>query len=1063
MYAENTGEFGITTCGLAYAKLIDFDNNGIDELYVHYLTMENEHYSENTLQEEIWEFDGTNANKIYEYKHTSNGSHVGNSSGGINLAKSTDGKVYFYSKSDSMHHGNMYGNIILNEVKDNELVNKIAMSASSEIYYIDGSDQEFLRRRYSKYYYDEVIEATVDEDIPYNPEIDASEDVTDNFYSRFENYNNEILEECKITEIEELVIAGAWEELSWTLDTSLISELEAKLPYQAPVKEDVSTYLPYVGDFSKLNMTVEQAESLKNIIEENIAEDNSRYQHGILFDSGDGVPGLVIEEKVYVLSGDRYVLLPRQGSVGGIYFNIGIYENTTVLNNATWQRTYIGGSEVHLYYEDLRDLSKIHEYVNIEFFQESGGDDYIITQEEVKRKLSNQEVQFEYGFTDADSKKLYVIDWDGFEQKIVTGVAPVVKANDEIINIDYINGKAVDALQLDDSSKISDFVDMSYAGKMLYSLDVGNDGDSELVSNSTLLEAIKLFIAQSDEYFVYQNLTQDTTVVEKLKNETKISEEITGIYKVSDSIFYVICGDVGYIVKLVIKNGEQVYIIDKETTGNLKVEELAEYIVENNSKNNITIDFSKINQFENEANYVTYLREILSNVNGLTLTDSAKQDVTKFIEMALTNFSVGTIESKKNEVTLTSENIRDAIYNSNLLQGLLDAELSVNETTLNKIPSVAVKFDVTKLNINKPIEITIDSSILSVVSNQMLQFILSDNQYMLEIDTANLADILNGSVSITIEIEKLEDNNYSIQFFDARGELIEKLPAQFGFMLPATTELSTLMMTSGANTDNWGGQYDANLGSLKFNTSISGTYEIIDQEIIVNDLDGYTEEEVQIIKFMISKGFLNLDENNNFNPTDTVLRYDFTQALVSMFFSLDREIKTTFPDVDESSEYYAYIASAEHDELITGYEDGEFKGENEVLIEEVLAIVARALENQKDYVYPTNPDEYLTTITMVNQAHPWAQELIALCVREGIVDQGETIAPLSGATRIESAIYLYRLFMLLNQTELNEGLILTDIDFSVIYIAVPCVLLLGGVATVFAIKAKKNKKEKTNN
>lgn len=55
------------------------------------------------------------------------------------------------------------------------------------------------------------------------------------------------------------------------------------------------------------------------------------------------------------------------------------------------------------------------------------------------------------------------------------------------------------------------------------------------------------------------------------------------------------------------------------------------------------------------------------------------------------------------------------------------------------------------------------------------------------------------------------------------------------------------------------------------------------------------------------------------------------------------------------------------------------------------------------------------TISGSENTGDWAQETVALAIREGVVLAGETIDPTAPVTREEAALFLYRLFMLLEE------------------------------------------------
>jgi hypothetical protein len=212
-------------------------------------------------------------------------------------------------------------------------------------------------------------------------------------------------------------------------------------------------------------------------------------------------------------------------------------------------------------------------------------------------------------------------------------------------------------------------------------------------------------------------------------------------------------------------------------------------------------------------------------------------------------------------------------------------------------------------------------------------------------------------------------------------------------------------------SDNWGGQYDKANGAIEFSTRFSGQYEVLENEIIISDIGNLPERQQQAIRFMISKGYFTLNDDL-FQPDKSLTRYDFTKALVGMFFALDRELNTSFSDVTEESPYYDYVASAEKDSIVEGYNDQTFRGDLNISKEQVIALCARTLAEKKGYTYPENLDDYLT-FTDKDEISEWAKADIALAVREGLISGIGSLSPKDDINRGESAEMLYKLFMLL--------------------------------------------------
>lgn len=205
-----------------------------------------------------------------------------------------------------------------------------------------------------------------------------------------------------------------------------------------------------------------------------------------------------------------------------------------------------------------------------------------------------------------------------------------------------------------------------------------------------------------------------------------------------------------------------------------------------------------------------------------------------------------------------------------------------------------------------------------------------------------------------------QDGKYIISLFDGEQNPLDKLSESLTFTLPAESETATVLASYEGGSDNWGGQFDAINQTIEFSTPYSGTYEVIENAAEIVDLADCDEQTAAAIRFMISKGYFSVDDAGDFDPNDTLNRYTFAEALVRMFFPLDRSLTTSFTDVPQDSPYYTYVASGEQDDTIEGFEDGTFRGETDMLREQVIALCSRTLADKKWYIYPADPSAYLT-------------------------------------------------------------------------------------------------------
>ena len=265
----------------------------------------------------------------------------------------------------------------------------------------------------------------------------------------------------------------------------------------------------------------------------------------------------------------------------------------------------------------------------------------------------------------------------------------------------------------------------------------------------------------------------------------------------------------------------------------------------------------------------------------------------------------------------------------------------------------------------------------------------------------------NGEGQVKIIVK---DNEYKIEFLDKHGKTVKKAAAQLKFAFRINSKYDTVYYHNGKKKTNWSGQINDADNTIEFQTATSGIYTVEKNEPKISDIDDLTEQQQDAVKFMVSRGYFEL-ENDRFNPYRSLSRYEFTQTLVSIFYALDFDAKTSFSDVKKSSVYYEYVASSEQENIVKGFEGGTFKGNKNTTKEEVISIASRTLAEKKGYIYPENTDEYVQFADN-EEIEGWENQYgeIALAVREGLIDKGGILAPKSNITRVEAAVILYRLF-----------------------------------------------------
>ena len=435
---------------------------------------------------------------------------------------------------------------------------------------------------------------------------------------------------------------------------------------------------------------------------------------------------------------------------------------------------------------------------------------------------------------------------------------------------------------------------------------------------------------------------------------------------------------------------------------------------ERNVSSNLKLDFSKI-QTESMEEIIIYLQDSLDRMEGASLNDPAKATLALYCENAIAEHCGQGISGGSNRLTVAKGDVSKLVKQASRYKRDLENLLSSNGISLNKSLVVLVRLSWQDLDSGKACQINLDPSLAAALKGCTVQILLGDTQHYLQISSADLQKLINEYGSISVQLFKEKEGVYTINFLTPVGQIIDRIETGVTFALPAPDPLSTVEVTYNGGADNWGGQYDPIANVIAFEAHYSGQYSVLKRDQNITDIENLSDESRDAISFLVSKGYFSLDDTM-FNPDAKLSRYDFTKALVGMFFALDRSITTSFPDVDQSSGYYAYVASGQKGNIISGFEDGTFRGDTNTTVEQMLALAARTLIERKGYILPHNPDSYLTGFADKDTVSAWAKEAVAMTVRDGIMDYGSTLSPQEQISRGQAALILYRLFKLLYET-----------------------------------------------
>lgn len=252
------------------------------------------------------------------------------------------------------------------------------------------------------------------------------------------------------------------------------------------------------------------------------------------------------------------------------------------------------------------------------------------------------------------------------------------------------------------------------------------------------------------------------------------------------------------------------------------------------------------------------------------------------------------------------------------------AEKNIN---LNKKIKIVIRIDAKKANLKKGVYIVYDKTL---VKNKgifdAIKVVIDDKYQSVYATSAQIDTLLSGKINSVYLKQK--NSGYTIKFIKANGKTAENCVVPITFTLQSTDPLSTVFFRKDKASDiNWGGQVDDINGTIEMSTSNSGEYYVKKNKPEISDISILDEEQQKAVEFMVSRGFFEV-ENKKFSPYMSLSRYDFTRAIVNLFYELNFAAETTFSDIEKSDDYYAYVASAQERDTVKGYEDNTFRGKN---------------------------------------------------------------------------------------------------------------------------------------
>lgn len=403
-----------------------------------------------------------------------------------------------------------------------------------------------------------------------------------------------------------------------------------------------------------------------------------------------------------------------------------------------------------------------------------------------------------------------------------------------------------------------------------------------------------------------------------------------------------------------------------------------------------------------------YLKTRISRASSFTGDNLS--EIANYVEYAAKKEAYMEANASDNSFSVNGAAIKEKFDKGKSTMDSYKNLLTSNGISLNREVYTEVDVFINGFDISSFAKITIDyDNLQKMVGIDRVKFIYGKNNEYISLSGEDMKTIAETQKFYGAEVKELS-GRYTVRFLDALGSIVPKfyVPSKMGF--PAENANSTVYAFYNNAEENWGGQYNRAEALIEVMTQYSGDYSVSEPEINITDVNELSDYEKQAIHFMVVRKYFELDKDK-FMPYAKLSRYEFTEALVRMFYALDNEAQCTFPDVNDAN--YRYVAASQKSSIVEGFEDGTFRGETAVTVQQVIALVARTINEKNGYSYPDNIEKYIAGYDGISE---WAKKELALALREGLYTPEMNLEFQSAISRKDAAVMLYRLFMIMNNT-----------------------------------------------
>lgn len=181
------------------------------------------------------------------------------------------------------------------------------------------------------------------------------------------------------------------------------------------------------------------------------------------------------------------------------------------------------------------------------------------------------------------------------------------------------------------------------------------------------------------------------------------------------------------------------------------------------------------------------------------------------------------------------------------------------------------------------------------------------------------------------------------------------------------------------------------------------------------DMEGKDEEMRGAVSLLAEKRYITGKSETEFEPDSRISRAEFAVIALRMLNCLDTVRPYYMTDVPKNKWYYYTAGSAIEYGIMSGFEDGTFRGDDSIQKVQAVTIAARILKS-KAGVLPNG-----AVLNYSDEVPDWAREYVEIAVNGALIDSDGEFNAYGGITRGDAAVIMARLYNEIKDTLPQEG------------------------------------------